>query len=120
MADSYFIEHKNRKIYYIDFTNSSVVSINNTVEKAKADIASQPEGTVLTMTNVRDAHISQELSNLMVDLTRHNKPYVKAGAVLGVTGIKNITFNTVLESSGRRNLHLFDSMDEAKDWLIKQ
>lgn len=120
MADSYFIEIGGKEIYYIDFTDSSVASINDTVEKAKADIASQPPGSVLTLTNVEGVSVSQELGNLMIEFTRHNKPYVKAGAVLGVTGLKKINFNAVLMASGRRNLRMFDSMDAAKQWLIKQ
>lgn len=120
MADSYFIDHGGKKIYYIDFTGSSVAAISDTVVKAKADIAGQPPGSVLTMTNVEGVAISQELSNLMKAFTNHNKPYVKAGAVLGVTGLKKITFNAVLIFSGRRNLHLFEDIVKAKDWLIRQ
>jgi len=120
MADSYFIEHGDKKIYYIDFTDSSVAAITDTVEKAMADIAGQPPGSVLTMTNVEGVAVSQELGNLMMEFTKHNKPYVKAGAVLGVTGLKKINFNAVLMASGRRNLHLFDSMEAAKEWLVKQ
>jgi len=120
MSDSHFIEHGGRKIYYIDFTDSDVASIRQTVEKAKKDIAAEPKDSVLTMTNVADIKITPELSNLMKDFTAHNKPYVKAGAVLGITGLKKVTFNAVLLFSGRRNLHLFESMDEAKNWLIKQ
>ena len=120
MADSYFIEHGGKKIYYIDFTNSSVAAIIDTVEKAEADIAGQPHGSVLTMTNVEGVNVSQELGNLVIEFTKHNKPYVKAGAVLGVTGLKKINFNAVIMASGRRNLRLFDNIAKAKDWLIRQ
>jgi hypothetical protein len=120
MSDSKFIQHGGRDIYYIDFTDSDVDSIKQTVEKAKKDIAAEPEGSVLTMTNVTDIRITPELSNLMKAFTAHNKPYVKAGAVLGITGLRQVTFNAVLLFSGRRNLHLFSSMHEAKDWLVKQ
>jgi len=120
MADSHFIQHMGKRIYSIDFSYSDVASIKQTVERSKKDIAAEPEGSVLTMTNVEGVSMTPELSNLMKEFTSHNRPYVKAGAVLGVTGLKKVTFNAVLLFSGRRNLHLFDSMDEAKDWLAKQ
>jgi len=120
MADSHFIDHGGKRIYYIDFSGSDVDSIKQVVAKSKKDIAAEPAGSVLTMTNVEDVTITPELSNMMKEFTAHNKPYVKSGAVLGITGLKKVTFNAVLMFSGRRNLHLFDSMDEAKDWLVKQ
>ena len=120
MADSGFIDYDGKKIYSIDCTNSGVGSIKETVERAQKDIASEPASSVLTMTNVEGVDITPELSNLMKSLANHNKPYVKAGAVLGVSGLKKITFNAVLMFSGRRNLHLFGSDTEAKEWLVKQ
>jgi hypothetical protein len=53
------------------------------------------------------------------EFTRHNKPYVIAAAVVGITGLKQIIYNAVLKFSGR-NLVAFDSVDRAKDWLAGQ
>lgn len=120
MAESHFMDHGGKKIYYIDFRESTLDAIKATIGKAQTAIAAEPEGSVLTMTNVEGVGVTPELSNLMKAFTNHNKPYVKAGAVLGVKGLLKITFNAVLIFSGRRNLHLFSTMDEAKDWLVKQ
>ena len=120
MAGAEFIDHKGKKIFHIDFVNAPINDIKDVIAKSKPVISSQDEGTLLTMTDVTGQKVTPTLSNLMKDFVRHNKPYVKAGAVIGVAGILKITFNAVLLFSGRRNLHLFDSIDEAKDWLAEQ
>ena len=120
MAGAGFIAHEGREIYYINIAGAGAEEIKRISEAAKADIRKQPQGSVLTITNVSDVNMIPEISNTLKDLAASNKPYVKAGAVLGVTGLKKITFNAVLMFSGRRNLHLFDTMEEARDWLVKQ
>jgi hypothetical protein len=53
----------------------------------------------------------------MKDFTTHNKPYVKAAAIIGISGIKKIIFEAVMMFS-RRKIHIFNDMTEAKDWLV--
>lgn len=120
MADAGFITHKDKQIYYIDFTGAGVEELKQVITKAKASICQQPECSLLTITNVTGVDILPEISNQLKAFANHNKPYVKAGAVLGVTGLKKITYNAVLIFTGRRNLHLFDDMQSAKDWLVTQ
>ena len=55
----------------------------------------------------------------MKDLTTHNKPYVKASAVVGVDGLKKVVFNAVQTVSGR-HLSSFETADQAKAWLVSQ
>jgi len=55
----------------------------------------------------------------MKEFVIHNKPYVVASAVVGVTGLKQIIYNAVMKFSGRK-LTAFDSLAEAKDWLAER
>jgi hypothetical protein len=52
----------------------------------------------------------------MKEFTKHNKPYVKASAVVGISGIKKIIFHAVMLFSGRK-IHACDTLEQAKDWL---
>jgi hypothetical protein len=49
---------------------------------------------------------------------RHNKPYVLAGAVVGVLSEEQETLYNLLTHQARRELPTFDSLDEAKAWLV--
>ena len=53
----------------------------------------------------------------MKQFSAHNKPYVKAAAVVGITGLKKIIFGAVMAFS-RRNLESFEDMEQAKRWLV--
>jgi hypothetical protein len=50
----------------------------------------------------------------------HNKPYVAYGAVIGADSIKQIMLNAVFALSGRRNMHIASTKEEAIKWLLTQ
>jgi hypothetical protein len=62
---------------------------------------------------------NSKLSEAMKEFVCHNKPYVVAAAVVGVTGLKQVIFNAVMKLSGRK-LTAFNTLAEAKDWLAAQ
>ena len=43
------------------------------------------------------------------------QPFVKAGAIVGVTGLYKVVFNAIAMFSKRR-FYLFDTVDEAMDF----
>ena len=55
---------------------------------------------------------------LAKELTAHNKGHVRAGAVVGVSGWRKLAFWAALKFSGRDNLKLFDTSEDAKAWLV--
>jgi len=63
--------------------------------------------------------VTKETSATIKDFTTFNKPYVIAGAVVGVTGLKKVIYNAIVAISGR-NMSTFDTIDQAKDWLATQ
>ena len=89
------------------------------IVEAKKVIASQPMNSVLTLTDATNTDVTGDINRILKDFTAHNKPYVRAGAVLGVTGLKKVILNTIVTITGR-NLHAFDDSERAKDWLSAQ
>ena len=87
-----------------------------TMEHAKKVISSKPRQSLLTLTDVTNARFNEEVGDGMKQFTAHNKPYVKAGAVVGVSGLKRIIFSAVMAFS-KRNLQTFDDIEQAKHWL---
>lgn len=112
-----FIMHQEKEILFLDFSNTQPHEVLQTIEEAKPVIRSRPERSILTLTDVTNARFSEAVSDGMKQFTVHNKPYVKAGAVVGVTGLKRIIFSAVIAFS-RRNLETFDDIEQAKHWLV--
>ena len=111
-----FITHHEKEILYLDFSNTLPAEVLQTIEEAKRVISTRPEGSILTLTDVTNARFNDAVSDGLKQFTAHNKPYVKAGAVIGVTGLKRIIFSAVVTFS-RRNLEAFDDVEKAKHWL---
>jgi hypothetical protein len=113
-----FIQHEGKKILYLDFSHAKVGDVLATISEAKKVIAVHPERSLLTLTNVTDARFDETVSQEMKQFTAHNKPYVRAGAVIGVTGFKKILFDAVVLFS-KRKLAAFDDIEQAKQWLCE-
>lgn len=120
MAGANFIRHRNTQILYIDFSYAaSQQEVLQIITDAQALITTQPFSSVLTLTNITDAYFDVEVSQALKQLAAHNKPYVKAGAVVGVTKIRRIIYEAVMFFA-KRHLEIFDGVETAKEWLIQQ
>lgn len=117
------IEYKGKNIVYLDFSNGDMLGqkqeVLDLIEEAKAFIRKQAPNSLLTLTDATDLRFSMELIDTLKDLTTHNKPYVKAAAIVGVKGIQKIAYDTVMKFT-KRNIPIFPSVEEAMDWLIQQ
>jgi hypothetical protein len=113
-----FLKHRDKMILNFDFSGLEVDDARQVCEYVKGVISKMPEGTVLTLVNVENVKYDQEFNDLSGDLARHNKPYVLAGAVLGVSGWRKLLFWTTTKLTGRDNLKLFDDAETAKEWLV--
>ncbi len=114
-----FIEHKEKKILFIDFSNAKEEEVLTTIEAAGVLIRKEPEGSLLTLTDVTHTRYNGQVIESMKEYTSGNKPHVKAAAILGVNRIKKIIYNKVMEVA-KRKIQIFDTDVKAKDWLITQ
>lgn len=115
-----FIDHGGVQILYLDFTGiRDVASAQDAVEEAKEIVTAQPEGSLLTLTDVTGAESSPAIAKVLYELARHNKPWVRASAVVGAGGEEEKVFLLVRDMS-RRKLTAFTTSDAAKDWLVEQ
>jgi hypothetical protein len=115
------LEYKRKEILFLDFSYcTSKEEFMSVIDTAKEWLKDKDPNSVLTLTDVTDAHFNKEIITLMKELTLHNKPYVKAGAVVGITRpLVKLAYNTVMAFS-KRTLPIFDTQDQAKEWLITQ
>ena len=112
-----FIKHHEKEILLLDFSNSGTDEVLKIIEDAKRVISTKPENSLLTLTDVTNARFNEKVGDSMKVFSAHNKPYVKAAAVVGITGLKKIIFGAVMAFS-KRNLESFDEVEQAKNWLV--
>jgi hypothetical protein len=111
-----FVRHKSAEILHIDWSDATADDILQAIEEAKRMIASRPARSVRTLTTVSGARLERRVTDVLKDYVAHNKPYVLAGAVVGLNDLKTVVFNFVNRATGR-SLRAMSSVEEAKEWL---
>ncbi|MCX6139205.1 MAG: hypothetical protein NTV54_17120 [Ignavibacteriales bacterium] len=119
MAGAKFIEHRGKRILFIDMSHCELDEIVHAVKETKKLISQQPLNSVFTLTDVRGTIPSSSITRVLKELTAFNKPYVQAGAIVGVDQLRKAVFAVVISFTGR-NFSLFDEIEEAKNWLAQQ
>jgi len=114
------IQHRGVAIAYHDFSNigdrqEALDAFRQSAELVRA----QRAGSVLTLTNVAGSRFNKDILDGLKELTAGNKPFVKAGCIVGMSGLQRVAYMAVTAFSGRR-LPTFQAEDEAKDWLVQQ
>lgn len=120
MERTRFIEHQGRRILLLDYAGiRDPDEALREIQHSKEVVARQPAGSLLVMTAVRDARYNAAVLQGMKELAAHNAPYVKASAVVGMSGLHRIAYQAVILFS-KRNIKTFDQESEALDWLVTQ
>ena len=112
-----FIEYKGKKILKIDMSNCLENEVFSVIEQAKKVIFTQPQNSLLTLTDVTHARYNASVVAAMQVFTKENKRYVRAAAVVGINSIKRIIFNKIMEAA-ERELNAFENAEKAKEWLV--
>jgi len=113
------ITHKGKVIFQMDFSKlSNIEEIKSVINESVKHIRVQPKESILTLTIIEEMHFSNEIKDLFNDFIKGNKPYVKAGAVVGLSGLQQIVYNGLMKITGR-DIRSFNNELTAKDWLVQ-
>ena len=111
-----FVKHKDRMILLLNFADLEIDDARQVSEYAKGVISRMPKESVFTLTDVTNVKYNDAFRELSGDLMAHNKPFVKAGAVVGVEGWRKMVLWAATKLTGR-NLNVSESQESAMEWL---
>lgn len=112
------ISYKGKTILYLDFTNMRDKDEIMKLEGEGATyIRSQPKNSVYTLTNMEGMFFNNEIKKYFEEVVKGNTPYVRSGAVIGLSGLISIMYNAFVTVTGR-NIKSCKSKDEALEYLI--
>jgi len=117
MERAKFVKQGGVMILNINLSEIGLEEIREVVEYSKGMIGRMPKGSVLTITDVSGVNFEDGFKEIVTGFLEHNKPFVRAGAVLGVSGWKKLVYLVSSRLSGRNNLKLFDDSAAASRWL---
>ena len=71
---------------------------------------------VLTLADVSNSPFDPAVKEALRDVLQHNRPFVLAAALLGVTGLQKVMYTALMRVTGR-NSRIFSTEAEAIAWL---
>jgi len=115
-----FIDHRGTAILLYDFAGIADVDEGlRVVQAAVPRILGQPPRSVRTLVTVKDSKFDTRIARAVQHLASHNKPYVLASAIVGLSGLQRVILSAVMRVTGRK-FGTFEDVEEAKDWLVAQ
>ena len=118
-ARARFVDHRGKRVYVIDASGLGYEQILELADQVALDVRAQPPGSTLTVTHVKDATLDRRMMEKLRWLADGNRPHVKAACVTGLGPLHRFVFNTV-KILTRREFRTFDTVEQAKDWLVEQ
>jgi hypothetical protein len=113
-----FIKHKGHAIYLIDLRYCSAKELLLLLEQVRADIARHAPGSVLTLADFTGAEIDKNVATRVKEILVLDRPYVKRSAWVGTESLPHV-FYEHFKSFSQRELPVFQTREEAMDWLVQ-
>ena len=115
-----WMEHKGKRIFYMDIATPNPEELKDITSQIELIYEKEPPKSILALCNVTGIAIKPESIQILKNFTKHNEPYAKMTAIIGVEGLKLVIFNSLLAFTKRKNLILKNTKEEALDWLVSQ
>lgn len=122
MKGMFKTKYEGKEIICLDISNCTTKDkekIEEQVKLAKEAVKQCHPKSALMITNVSNTSFDSNVSSIIKEYAQHNTPYVKASALVGVSGLQKIILSAVKKLTGR-DYYLADTVEEAMEWLVKQ
>ena len=116
-----FLQHGALRVVLLDFVGITGTAAGvAAAEEAQAFIARLPrDGTHVTLTDVRETRYDREIVEAFKRLTAHNRPYVRAAAIVTDSKLHRAAI-TMIAIVSRRKLAVFDTREAALEYLARE
>lgn len=115
-----WISHKGKQIVFTDLSHmmSSEEQVA-VIRQAQELICAQPPQSVLSLIDYTGIHYNIPAVEAQKTFSTAVTPHMKASAVVGITGMMQVIYRSVVRIT-RRNIKTFDDLESAKEWLATQ
>jgi hypothetical protein len=113
------ITYKNKEIIYLDYSKfgDSKEKVLGLLKSAPDEYKKYPPKSLLVLVNVKGFHFDMDTLNTFKNEAPKTAPYEKKVAVVYVKGLVKAAYNFVALT--KSNFKVFETEEEAKEWLIK-
>jgi hypothetical protein len=115
------ISHRGCSILFTDYSNFVTLDEWQALLDAERKLMPKEQlGSVLALAVFTGSRFSASVFSALKELAVHNKPYVKASALVGLSSLQQGVFLKGIERTADRTFGLFDSVEAAMDWLAER
>jgi len=106
------------RILFVDVSHlTRATDVIGLFEAAKQSPGSLQRESIYSLADVAGAHFNPAVVRAARELIQHNRPYVRAGAVVGLSPLQRAVYDIIVRRTRRGNLRPFDTFPEAVSWL---
>ncbi len=112
-------EYEGKSILVIDWSELSLEGIEVLMKEAREIIHNSPPKSVLALSDFTDTHYDKPTADMLAEYAASNKPFMKASALVGMTGMRKILYSVATRVS-KRKFSLHETREDALKWLATQ
>lgn len=113
-----YVAHRGIQLLFADYSNNQPEEMIKAFSELGEILKEADENAVLLLEDVSNVRFNQDVVNVRKQLLMQYKNKLKKVAMVGVEGLKAIVHDDVQERVDIK-LPTFETLDEAKDWLVK-
>lgn len=117
------ITYKDKKIFYVDYSNFGL-----NIDKAFKLIRfvtqeyqrlQLPPKSVLAIANFSRLYFNSDLVDVFKEERERTSYYEKKVAVIGLKGLQRLGYNYITYLNSKDSIKIFNNIIDAKEWLVK-
>jgi hypothetical protein len=118
---SHWIFYKGVRIFLADFSNyvSDGAGIKAETQHIIGLLKNEPDHSVLSLSTVDGTFANEDILQALTELVPISNKKVKRRAVIGVSGFRRHFLDAFAAVIGNVKFSVFDTHEEACDWLVK-
>jgi hypothetical protein len=113
-----FITHQGKPIMVIDLSDCEAKEILVLLDEIQRTVARHERGSLLTLADLKGAHIDRAVATRIKEVLVLDRPYVKKSAWVGVESLPHVYYEN-FKTFSQRDFPPFATREAAMDWLVK-
>ncbi len=118
---SHWVTHEGVRVFIADFSHqgSNAANIGAECEAIKEALSNEPLHSVASISYVEGTLANEDIIGHLVKLVPDTNKYIKKRAVVGVIGYRRHLLYAFSKVVGDLKFNVFDTLDEALNWVVK-
>jgi hypothetical protein len=112
------ITAQGKQILLVDLSKCSAGTVEDVARKVPDYVTTQPLRSVLLLADFTGASVDLEATRVLKESAVFNKPHIKKSAWVGVSLLSR-EFHDEIRKFSSREVPLFNTMEEAVSWLVR-